>query len=265
MSNTSEIHHGKVSREIRGHLFLIGLDRADKRNAFDSHMIHDLSQALTEYDDNPELRCAVVFAHGEHFTAGLDLVELQPKLAEGVFNFSADSVNPWGTVGRQRTKPLVTAVQGYCYTAGIELMLNSDIVVAHQNTQFTQIEVQRGILPFGGATVRFVQAAGWTKAMKYILTGDLFNAQDAFDMNLITEVCDSDPLPRALVLAERIANAAPLAVQATLHSAHQAFLQNPEVAFDNLQNLLTPLLRSEDAQEGVMAMIQRRPPQFKGK
>ena len=257
---------GKVSREIRGHIFLIGLDRADKRNAFDSHMIHDLSLALTEYENNPQLRCAVVFAHGDHFTAGLDLVELQPKLANGVFNFSDDIVNPWGTVGRQRTKPLVTAVQGYCYTAGIELMLNSDIVVANENTQFTQIEVQRGILPFGGATVRFVQAAGWAKAMKYVLTGDLFYAQTAYEMNLVTEVVeDNQQLARAIELAERIAKAAPLAVQAALHSAHQAFLQSPEAAFANLQGLLMPLLASQDAQEGVMAMLERRAPQFKGK
>lgn len=257
---------GKVTREIRGHIFLIGLDRAHKRNAFDSHMIKDLSLALTEYENNPELRCAVIFAHGDHFTAGLDLVELQPKLTEGVFNFSDEIVNPWGTVGHQRSKPLVTAVQGYCYTAGIELMLNSDIVVANENTQFTQIEVQRGILPFGGATVRFVQAAGWAKAMKYILTGDLFYAQTAYEMNLVTEVVEgNNQLIRAIEFAERIAQAAPLAVQAALKSAHQAFLHSPEAAFANLQDLLMPLLTSEDAQEGIVAMLERRAPQFSGK
>lgn len=265
MSNTQSTLETRVSREIRGHVFLIGLNRAEKRNAFDSHMIHDLSLALTEYEDNPELRCAVVFAHGEHFTAGLDLVELQPKLSEGIFNFSTEMINPWGTTGRQRTKPVVTAIQGYCYTAGIEFMLNSDIVVAHDNTQFTQIEVQRGILPFGGATVRFVQSAGWTKAMRYILTGDLFGAQEAYEMNLITEITTENPLPRALELAERIASAAPLAIRATLESAQQAFRHNPEIAFKHLQDLLTPLLHSEDAQEGVVAMLERRAPQFKGK
>lgn len=265
MSNHPSNDQARVSREIRGHLYLIGLNRAEKRNAFDSHMIYDLSLALTEYENNPELRCAIVFAHGEHFTAGLDLVELQPKLTEGIFNFPDEMVNPWGTTGRQRTKPIITAVQGYCYTAGIEFMLNSDIVIANNNTQFTQIEVQRGILPFGGATVRFVQSAGWAKAMKYILTGDIFSAKDAYEMNLITEISDTDPLPRALELAARIASAAPLAIRATLQSAQQAFVHSPEVAFANLQDLLTPLLNSEDAQEGVLAMLQRRPPQFKGK
>ena len=105
-------HPGKVSREIRGSLFLIGLDRVAKRNAFDSHLIDDLSLALTEYEDLPHLRCAVIFAHGEHFTAGLDLVELQPKLETGIFAFDDMQINPWGTSGRVRKKPVVVAVQG---------------------------------------------------------------------------------------------------------------------------------------------------------
>ena len=255
---------GKVSREIRGPLFLIGLDRATKRNAFDSHLIHDLSLALTEYEDHPELRCAVIFAHGEHFTAGLDLVELQPKLSSGIFSYDEHQINPWGTSGRQRKKPVIVAVQGFCYTAGIELMLNADIVIAQENTQFAQMEVQRGILPFGGATVRFVQAAGWSKAMRYLLTGDTFNAQTALDLNLINEITTEAPLNRAIELAERIAQAAPLAVQATLASAKEAAEHGAETAFAHLQQHLTPLLKTQDVQEGVMAMLQRRAPEFKG-
>ena len=258
-------HQGKVSREVRDNIMLIGLDRAKKRNAFDSYMIHDLSVALTEYEDGEDLRCAVIFAHGEHFTAGLDLVELQPKLASGVFHFNPNEINPWGTSSRKRTKPVIVAVQGYCYTAGIELMLNADLVIAQENTQFAQMEVQRGILPFGGATIRFVQAAGWTKAMRYLLTGAPFSAQDALAMNLITEISTTVPLDRALELAEHICRAAPLAVQATLASAQEATLQGAEVAFSNLQLHLNPLLHSQDAQEGVMAMLERRAPKFKGK
>ena len=255
---------GKVSREIRGHLFMIGLDRAAKRNAFDSHLIHDLSLALTEYEDHPELRCAVIFAHGDHFTAGLDLVELQPKLSSGIFNYDEHQINPWGTSGRARKKPVIVAVQGFCYTAGIELMLNADIAIAQDNTQFAQMEVQRGILPFGGATARFVQAAGWSKAMRYLLTGDAFDAATALDLNLINEITTESPLNRAIELAEHIAQAAPLAVQATLASAKEAAEHGTEMAFSHLQQHLTPLLTTQDVQEGVMAMLQRRAPQFKG-
>ena len=258
------LQQGKVSREIRGSLLLIGLDRATKRNAFDSHLIHDLSLALTDYENHPELRCAVIFAHGDHFTAGLDLVELQPKLSSGIFSYDEHQINPWGTSGRQRKKPVIVAVQGFCYTAGIELMLNADIVIAQDNSQFAQMEVQRGILPFGGATVRFVQAAGWSKAMRYLLTGDTFDAQTALDLNLINEITREAPLNRAIELAERIAQAAPLAVQATLASAKEAAEQGTETAFSNLQQHLSPLLNTQDVQEGVMAMLQRRAPEFKG-
>ena len=228
-------------------------------------MIKDLSLALTEYENNNALRCAVIFAHGEHFTAGLDLVELQPKLATGVFDFSENEINPWGTVGRKLSKPLIVAVQGYCYTAGIELFLNADITIASENTQFAQMEVQRGILPFGGATARFTQAAGWAKAMRYLLTGDSFNAQAAFDMNLITEICpEGSQLNRAIELAEHVAQAAPLAVKATLASAREAINEGYEVAFKQLQSHLQPLLTTEDVQEGVLPCC-KRPPVFKGK
>ena len=258
-------HQGKVSHEIRGQIMLIGLDRADKRNAFDSQMIHELSLALTEYEDHAGLRCAVIFAHGEHFTAGLDLAELQPKLASGVFDFAEKQINPWGTGARKRAKPVIAAVQGYCFTAGIELMLNADLVIAQDNCQFAQMEVQRGILPFGGATVRFVQAAGWAKAMRFLLTGERFSAQAALEMNLINEITEASPLSRAIELAEQICRAAPLAVQATLASAQEGVIQGPEAAFARLQQHLQPLLSSEDAQEGMQAMLQRRDPHFTGK
>ena len=131
-----------------------------------------------------------------------------------MFDFSENEINPWGTVGRKLSKPLIVAVQGYCYTAGIELFLNADIAIASENTQFAQMEVQRGILPFGGATARFIQAAGWAKAMRYLLTGDSFDAKAAFDMNLITEISpEGTELKRAIELAEHIAQAAPLAVK----------------------------------------------------
>ncbi|MBY3622966.1 crotonase/enoyl-CoA hydratase family protein [Acinetobacter junii] len=257
---------GKVSREMIDHIMLIGLDRVAKRNAFDSHMIEDLSLALTEYENNPELRCAVIFAHGDHFTAGLDLVELQPKIPHGIFNFADAQINPWGVAGRQRTKPVVVAVQGICYTAGVELMLNADVVIASEDTVFGQLEVLRGIMPFGGATVRFVQAAGWQKAMPYLLTGKTFDTQKANELNLVSEVVEKGKqLERAIEVAKEICIAAPLAVQALLASATDGVTLGHTVAFDKMDNYLKPLFESEDAQEGVRAMLERRLPQFQGK
>lgn len=104
---------GRVTREQRGNLFLVGLDRAGKRNAFDSAMLSDLALALGEYERNDELRCAVVFAHGEHFTAGLDLMELTPKLASGGFKYPDKGIDPWGVSKPRRTKPVVVCGTGH--------------------------------------------------------------------------------------------------------------------------------------------------------
>ncbi len=86
----------RITYDTDGYICLIGFNRADKRNAFDSHMIKQLSVALTNYEDDDNLRCALIFAHGEHFTAGLDLMELQDKVAKGVFVFNDSQIEPMG-------------------------------------------------------------------------------------------------------------------------------------------------------------------------
>jgi enoyl-CoA hydratase len=258
--------NNRITYETKDNICLIGFNRADKRNAFDSHMIAQLSDALTRYDDDANLRCALIFAHGEHFTAGLDLMELQDKLDKGVFEFAASQIDPWGISGKLRTKPMVVAVQGTCFTAGIELMLNSDVVIASNNCNFAQMEVQRGIMPFGGATVRFVQAAGWQKAMPYLLTGKSFDAQTAERLNLVSEVvANGTEYERALTIAKEICQSAPLGVQALLSSAQDASRNGASVALANIHSYLPDLFYSEDAKEGVMAMVERRAAEFRGR
>ena len=114
---------------------------------------------------------------------------------------------------------------------GIELMLNADISIAATNARFAHLEVLRGISPAGGSTVRFTRAAGWTAAMRYMLTGEEFDATAALHMRLLTEVvAPGQTLARAIEYAERIVKAAPLAIQATLQSAFLAQDQGDDAA-----------------------------------
>ena len=256
----------RITYESDGSICLIGLNRADKRNAFDSHMIKRLSEALTRYENDDNLRCALIFAHGEHFTAGLDLMELQDKWDKGAFEFNDDEIDPWGIGGKLRTKPVVVAIQGTCFTAGIELMLNSDVVIASDNCNFAQMEVQRGIMPFGGATVRFIAAAGWQKAMPYLLTGKAFDAQTADRLNLVSEVvANGEEYERALTIAKEICTAAPLGVQGLLSSAQDVSRSGIAAALANIHSYLPHLFHSEDAREGAMAMVERREAEFQGR
>jgi enoyl-CoA hydratase len=255
-----------ITTETRGNLFLIGINRPAKRNAFDWSMLQDLSAAFTAYERDAGLRCAVVFAHGDHFTAGLDLPDVVPHVAAGELRFADGAIDPWAVTGPARTKPLVVAVQGRCLTLGIELMLAADVVVAASSALFSQIEVKRGIFPFGGATIRFVQAAGWGNAMRYLLTGDEFDAAQAYRLGLVQEVVEPGAeLERALAIARTIAAQAPLAVQATLASSRTAVHQGFDAAAEGLMPTVMGLMRTEDAAEGFMSFLERRPAEFKGR
>jgi enoyl-CoA hydratase len=257
----------RVVTERRGHLLLIGLNRPEKRNAADFAMLQQLALAYGELERDPELRVGVVHGVGEHFTAGLDLVDVGPRLGpDGLDIVPEGGINPWQVDGTALTKPVVMAVQGTCLTLGIELMLASDIVVAAASTRFGQIEVSRGILPFGGATIRFPRAAGWGNAMRWLLTGDLFDAAEAHRMGLVQEVVPAGTeLERALELAGRIAAQAPLAVQATLASARVALRDGAEAAEAGLQPALARLAASEDARIGMEAFLTRTPAEFIGR
>jgi enoyl-CoA hydratase/carnithine racemase len=256
----------KISVEKRGHLVLIGANRAPKMNAYDVDMLRQLGDAYGALEADDDARCAVVFAHGDHFTAGLDLGNVAPAIMAGDLALGAGAIDPWGVHGRARTKPVVLAVHGRCLTLGIELILASDVCVAADNTKFGQIEVKRGIFPFGGATYRLVQRAGWGNAMRYLLTGDDFDAAEALRIGLIQEVAPlGTQLDRAIAIAERIAAQAPLAVRATIASARKSLAADEAAAIDGMMADTRALMQSSDAREGLASFLERRAAQFTGK
>jgi enoyl-CoA hydratase/carnithine racemase len=255
-----------ISTEVRGHLHLIGLARPAKRNAFTTGMLAQLAAAFTTFEADAEARVAVLFAHGDHFTGGLDLAEVGPAVARGASLASAGGTDPLDLWGERRKKPVVCAVQGICFTVGIELMLAADIAIAAQGTRFAQMEVRRGIMPFGGATLRFPARAGWGRAMKWLLTGDEFDANEALAMGLVAElVPDGTQLEAAIALAERIALRAPLAVQATLANARLGAEVGRDAALGALMDTARPLFSTKDAMEGVRSFLERREANFIGK
>lgn len=256
-----------LTLEKRGHILLMGLNRVAKRNAFDLDLYHSLSMAYGKLERDDHLRCGVLFAHGDHFTGGIDLPQWTEHFAQGKFMECAPGgMDPLALdESKTVTKPIVMATQGWCLTIGLELLLASDIRVAAENTRFAQIEVKRGIYAIGGATVRMHQEMGWGNAMRYLLTGDEISAAEALRLGLVQEVVTTGAqLDRAISIAERIAAQAPLAVKATLLSARIARSQGAREAIQRLAPDMVPLLQSADAKEGVQSFIERRPAWFSG-
>jgi enoyl-CoA hydratase/carnithine racemase len=259
---------GPLTVERRGTVLCLGLNRVAKRNAFDVDLYSALSAALGAADRDPEVRCTLLFAHGEHFTGGIDLPQWMPHFREGhPAPLPEGGLDPCGLdPGRTRTKPLVMAVQGYCYTLGIELLLAADVRVASDSTRFAQIEVARGIYPIGGASIRLVQEAGWGNAMRWLLTGETFDAAEALRIGLVQSVVPhGQQFDAALRIAETIAAQAPLAVLATLRSARLQRDPAEAAAIARLLPDMLPLLASDDAREGLRAILERRPGRFTGR
>ena len=260
---------GCISCSVQGTVLLIGINRPAKRNGFTPAMLRELGQAYTRLDDDLGLRVGVLHALGSHFTAGLDLPSFAPLMRSGEQAVPMGLVDPLdlGMPGyRRRTKPMVVAVKGITYTLGIELMLAADIVVAADNCRFSQLEVKRGIMPTGGATLRMAERAGLGNAMLHLLTGDEFDSAEALRLNFVQKVVPAgDALTEALVIAKIIAAQAPLAVVATRQNVLRGREQGPLVAMADLTAVQQRLSSSADAAEGVASFVEKRPARFTGR
>jgi enoyl-CoA hydratase len=267
LSSPPDTKEVAVTVERRGPLLLMGLNRPAKRNAFNVAMIEQLAAAYYDLETDDELRCGVLFAHGDHFTGGLDLAEVGPRIRDGELDLAGPRRrDPWRRDGPWTT-PVVAAVQGWAMTLAIELLLAADIRIAASDARFAQLEVRRGIYPFGGATVRLPRDAGWGNAMRWLLTGEEFDAAEAHRIGLVQEVVEPGrQVERAIELATMIATkSAPLGVRTTLASAHRARLDGEAAALARLDADVTDLFNTEDGAEGILAFIERREPRFVGR
>jgi len=163
------------------------------------------------------------------------------------------------------SKPVVMAVQGICYTMGLELLLGTDIRVASNDTRFGQIEVKRGLYPAAGATVRLMDEIGWGNAMRYLLTGDEISAREAWRLGLVQEVTAPEKtFESALAIAQKIAKQSPIGIQATLTSSRIARSVGNQAAIKKLLPDLIPIMKSQDFKEGIQSFLERREADFKG-
>ena len=255
---------GAVRTERHGHILKIVLDNPTKMNAFSPDMMEALSQAFTELDRDPDLWVGVLCAEGKHFTAGLDMPKFFGPTAIKV-DRPAGNIDPFGLENRCR-KPIVTAVQGVCFTIGIEIMLAGDIVVAAADARFCQMEAKRGIAPLGGAHFRFLTRAGWGDAMYHLLLCDEFTAAEAYRIGLVQEVVAvGEQVARAMEIAGIIAGNAPLGIQVTKQAALKYIEAGEQAAIDIIPHIRGQVLDSQDAKEGIQSFVERRAAVFTGR
>lgn len=256
MSTDNEV---LVERQDR--TLVVTINRPERRNAMTRAAGELIAEALDLLDGDDSLSVGVLTGAGGTFCSGMDL----RRFAEG----EVASVPGRGFAGltqRPPDKPLIAAVEGHAVAGGFEAVLACDLVVAARGAMFGLPEVRRGLVARAGGLMRLPQLIPRSAAMRLVLTGDTVDAAQAHAWGLVTElVDDGTALEHALALAARVARNAPLAVRASKQVMVASADWPADERFTRQAELTDHVFASDDAREGALAFVEKRPPRWSGR
>ncbi|HEX8177266.1 MAG TPA: enoyl-CoA hydratase-related protein [Pyrinomonadaceae bacterium] len=251
--------------ERRERVAIITINRPEKRNALNIKTREEGAMVLEELSADETIRVIIFTGAGDKaFVAGADIAEFQGRTAItqrevmlGRSLFTAIDNFP---------KPVIAMVNGYCLGGGCELALSCDLRIASDKASFGQPEINLGIIPGGGGTQRLTRLVGEGKAMELILTGDIIDAQTAYNLGLVNMVVPAADLEaKTMELANRIAEKSPVALRMAKEAVKLALRSNLDEGLRREVDLFALCFSSQDKDEGVSAFLEKRKPDFKGK
>lgn len=254
---------------ISGHIAVFTMNRPQAKNAMGMEMLARLADAWDLLDEDPNLRVAVLTGAGDIFSAGADMKSMHNPDPNSPWTqrFKDEPNLHWKAFLRDHrpNKPVISAIEGFAYGGGTEIIQGTDIRVAGRSSKFGLTEAKWGLFPLGGSTVRLPRQIPFAKAMEMLLTAEPIDAEEAYRVGLIGTLCDDgDALATAMKMAEKIAANGPLSVQAIKRSAWEAWGQDQATALQRELEIGWPVFESKDAREGTKAFAERRTPAFKG-
>lgn len=261
--------------EKEGHIAKLGINRPAEKNALDPDIIRELYEAWKEVDTDGEIRVAVLYSClPDIFCAGLDLKTSIPVLTamrppeneaeRWLAGFGPEVADALLKPNRVM-KPVIAAVNGYCLTAGFELIMGADLRLASEDARFQMREASLGIMPTGGGNVYLPRMLSPCRGMEILLTAGNFDARTLLEWGFLNRVVPREQLlPAALEMAERIADNGPLAVQGIVRCFRESREMGYTEAFRKELEIAVPVFSSADAREGVRAQKEKRKPNFPG-
>jgi enoyl-CoA hydratase len=260
-------------RERRGAVEVLTLNRPEKRNALNRELLDALGAAFAELESDDDVRVIVLTGAGDRaFSAGMDLAEFASgggggqSVAEQADAPAADEVDPTRhqIISWEYPKPIVAALNGATVAGGFEIMLCCDLVVAAEHVKFGLAEVKRGLMPGGGGTLLATRIP-MAIALEITLIGDTIESSRALELGLINRVVPSGhEVDEAVALAQKIAENGPLAVEVVKRLVRRGATEGGGAAWPHPKEI-GAVFASEDAREGALAFVEKRPARFVGR
>lgn len=258
-----------VLTKKRGQVFILTLNRPEKRNALNSAMWAEIAQAIEEFEADDDARALVITNNGPCFCAGSDLKEI----SNGTYHPPAGYEDQgFATItGHYIEKPVIAAVEGMCMGGGAEILLACDIGVLSSDCVLGYPEVKRGLVAGGGAALlRLAQAIPVKYALELLLTGDNIDAETAVRWGLANHIAEpGHTLERALQIAEAIAANGPVAVRLTKRQVYEnldrGWLREGNPGWEAAMAADMGIKQTEDAHEGSTAFAEKRAPVWKNR
>ena len=250
--------------ERRGRVALLTINRPQKLNALNIQTRAEGAAALDELREDDSVRVVVITGAGEKaFVAGADIAEFEGRTA--VSQRDVMTARSLFTAVDTFPKPVIAMINGFCLGGGCELALSCDLRIAGENARFGQPEINLGIIPGGGGTQRLTRLVGEGKAMELILTGDMIDAQTAYNLGLVNLVVPAADLEaKTMELANRIAEKSPVALRMAKEAVKTAARSNLDEGLRREIDLFAICFSSADKDEGVRAFLEKRKPEFRG-
>jgi len=248
---------------VNNRVAIITIGRPEARNAIDAAVATGIENAIDRLESDPECWAGILAGDGPVFCAGSDL----NAIASGQASLLRTERGGFaGLVSRERSKPLIAAVDGPALAGGFEMVLACDLVVASRRAVFGLPEVKRSQVAVGGGLFRLPRTLGPKVAMELILTGDPIAAELAYELGLVNVLVDpGEALAGAQALAARIVANAPHAVWASRSVAAKAMSETDATLWKLTAEAFARVGRTQDFAEGPRAFIEKRPPIWTGR
>ncbi len=244
------------------HIALVRLNRPKVLNALSTDLMQELVDCMLMLDKNPDVRVIMLTGNERAFAAGADIGQM--VTATPIDQINDQRFRTWEML-RLITKPVIGAVNGFALGGGCELAMSCDLIIAGDDAKFSQPEIKIGTIPGAGGTQRLTRAIGKSKAMMMVLTGDMIDAQTAYDWGLVAKVVPAQTLlQETFELAKTIADRAPVAVRLAKEAVNKSFEMTLKDGMDFERRNFYLTFSSADQKEGMKAFMEKRNPEYQG-